>query len=188
MIHFFRIKFSYNSETSKPNIIKPAPKYPKLVIFSPNIKKANIAAKIGSNEKIIPALAGVTFFWYLVCKAVVISVANIDVYKIAVIKLLLNSTFIGSISVKENRKRNIIERIAVVTICRNSKTQKSNFTVFISKNIMYSAKKNAHISVSPSPRLKFEPISLNKFIIEDPPLDKKLMPIKTIIVPIILKK
>ena len=38
------------------------PNKPKLDIFSLKRKKATIDAKIGSNEKIIPAFAGVVYF------------------------------------------------------------------------------------------------------------------------------
>jgi hypothetical protein len=52
---------------------------PKLDIFSLMRKKATMDAKIGSNEKIIPAFAGVVYFWNFVCNVVVNIVANIDV-------------------------------------------------------------------------------------------------------------
>jgi hypothetical protein len=57
---------SKTSDTIRPANINTHPINPKLDIFSLKTKKANIAANIGSKEIIIPAIVGVTNFWYVV--------------------------------------------------------------------------------------------------------------------------
>ena len=99
------------------------PTKPKLVIFSLSKKNAKIAAKIGSNEQMIPAFVGLTTFWNLVCKPIVISVAQIAVYKIPNTKYEEKLMCRDSIENPARKKDVANEKTATVIICVVNKIQ-----------------------------------------------------------------